>query len=75
MTTFDPDTLAQDKTILQGLYDRFEGKLALNAFVIRGGEIRVGDPVELFSSPAVRPSNSSIYDTNRPCASSDFLPP
>ena len=47
MTSFDPDTLVQDKTITKGIYDRFEGKLALNCFVIQGGEIAVGDAVEL----------------------------
>jgi uncharacterized protein YcbX len=47
MTSFDPDTLAQDKEITRGIYERFEGKLALNCFVIDGGEIHVGDEVEL----------------------------
>lgn len=47
MTSFDPDTLVQDKTILPGIYRRFEGKLALNCFVIEGGEIAVGDVVQL----------------------------
>lgn len=47
MTSFDPDTLEQDKEITRGIYERFEGKLALNCFVIEGGEIHVGDEVEL----------------------------
>lgn len=47
MTSFDPDTLIQDKQITRGIYERFEGKLALNCFVIEGGEIAVGDTVEL----------------------------
>ena len=47
MTSFDPDTLVQDKTITLGIYKRFEGKLALNCFVIESGEIAVGDEVEL----------------------------
>jgi len=47
MTSYDPDTLAQDKEITRGIYRRFEGKLALNAFVIEGGEIAVGDEVRL----------------------------
>ena len=45
MTSFDPDTLVQDKEITRGIYRRFEGKLALNCFVIEGGEISVGDDV------------------------------
>ena len=47
MTSFDPDTLAQDKEITRGIYRRFEGKLALNCFVIEAGEIAVGDDVKM----------------------------
>jgi uncharacterized protein YcbX len=47
MTTFDPDTLQQNREILKSIVQRFEGKLALNCYVIHGGEIRVGDRVEL----------------------------
>ncbi|MCS6290495.1 MAG: MOSC N-terminal beta barrel domain-containing protein [Nitrospira sp.] len=47
MTTFDPDNLKQDRQILTDIVRKFEGALALNCFVIRGGEIRVGDHVEL----------------------------
>jgi uncharacterized protein len=47
MTSFDPDTLVQDRDITRGIYRRFDGKLALNCFVIQGGEIAVGDPVRL----------------------------
>jgi uncharacterized protein YcbX len=47
MTAYDPDTQARDKTITQEIYRRFEGKLALNCFVIEGGDISVGDEVEL----------------------------
>lgn len=50
MTTFDPDTLEQDRQVLRGIVQRFGGKLALNCYVIRGGEIRVGDPVELLEA-------------------------
>ena len=52
MTSYDPDTLAQDKSITHGIYSRFEGKLALNCFVIQGGEISVGDPVHLLRGRA-----------------------
>lgn len=52
MTSYDPDTQVQDKEITRGIYRRFEGKLALNCFVIEGGEIAVGDPVELRRGPA-----------------------
>ena len=47
MTSFDPDTQIQDKEITHGIYERFEGKLALNCFVIAGGAIAVGDEVTL----------------------------
>ena len=47
MTTFDPDTLRQDRGVLRDIVQKFGGKLALNCFVIRSGEIRVGDLVEL----------------------------
>jgi len=47
MTSYDPDTLAQDKQITRDIYRRFEGKLALDCFVIAGGNIAVGDEVTL----------------------------
>ena len=47
MTSYDPDTLTQDKAITRGIYKRFDGKLALNCFVIEPGEIVVGDEVQL----------------------------
>jgi uncharacterized protein YcbX len=51
MTTYDPDTLEQDRRVLQGILREFDGKLALNCFVIWPGQIRVGDPVELQDAP------------------------
>ena len=47
MTTFDPDTLKQDRDVLKDIVRRFNGKLALNCWVIQGGEICVGNAVEL----------------------------
>lgn len=47
VTTYDPDTVEQRVDVLRDIYRRFDGKLALNCWVIRGGRIRVGDPVEL----------------------------
>ena len=47
MTTFDPDTLEQDVEVLKGIHRKFGGSLALNAYVVRGGTLSVGDPVEL----------------------------
>ncbi len=47
MTTFDPDTQKQNRQVLLDIVQKFGGKLALNCYVIRGGRIRVDDPVEL----------------------------
>src|SRR5262245_34260936 len=47
MTTFDPDTQAQDVEVLRSIRRDFGGRLALNAAVEVPGTIRVGDPVEI----------------------------
>jgi hypothetical protein len=47
MTTFDPDTLEQDRGVLQRIVDEFDGRFALDCYVIEGGEIAVGDPFEV----------------------------
>jgi uncharacterized protein YcbX len=47
MTTVDPDTGQVDPEVLRDIVRRFEGKLCLNAHVIRPGEIAEGDTVEL----------------------------
>jgi uncharacterized protein YcbX len=52
MTAYDPDTLVQDKQITRDIYRRFDGKLALDCFVIQGGEVSVGDEVELLRGRA-----------------------
>ena len=49
MTTYDPDTLKQNREVLNEIVQKFDGTLALNCFVVTGGEIRVGDAVELFT--------------------------
>jgi uncharacterized protein len=48
MTTFDPDTLAQDHRVLKEIVRKFGGELALNCYVIQGATIHVGDSVALF---------------------------
>jgi hypothetical protein len=60
MTSFDPDTLVQDKEITRGIYQRFEGKLALNCFVIEGGELGVGDEVTLVRGRGCAGSGASV---------------
>jgi uncharacterized protein YcbX len=49
MTTYDPDTLKQNREVLNEIVDKFDGTLALNCYIVKGGEIHVGDAVELFS--------------------------
>lgn len=45
MTTYDPDTLAQDRSVLFRIVSDFDGKMALDCSVLKPGTIRVGDPV------------------------------
>jgi len=47
MTTFHPDTLAQDVGVLRRIVDEFDGVLGLNCSVLRAGALHVGDVVEL----------------------------
>lgn len=47
MTTVDPDTLEVDREVLKDIVRRFNGKLALNADVIKPGTISVGNRVHL----------------------------
>lgn len=57
MTTFDPDTIEQDSDVLRDIVRRFDGRLCVNAHVIRAGCVRTGDPVE------VQTTGSSIIET------------
>jgi uncharacterized protein YcbX len=47
MTTFDPDTLEQDHGVLQQIVDDYDGRFALDCYVIEPGPIAVGDPFEV----------------------------
>lgn len=47
MTTFDPDTGAQDLNVLRRIQKEFEGTMALNCSVLRPGTVRVGDAVKV----------------------------
>jgi hypothetical protein len=47
MTTVDPDTLQVNPEVLRDIVRRFDNQLALNADIVRGGIVRMGDPVEL----------------------------
>jgi hypothetical protein len=50
MTTFDPDTQAQDVGVLRDIARRFDGRLCLNAAVVEPARIEVGDEVELLGA-------------------------
>jgi MOSC domain-containing protein len=45
MTTFDPDRLEQDVSVLRRIIKEFDGVMALDCAVLQGGPVAVGDPV------------------------------
>jgi len=47
MTTVDPDTLERDPEVLRDIGRRFGGRIALNADVVRGAVVAIGDRVTL----------------------------
>jgi uncharacterized protein YcbX len=47
MTTWDPDTQAQDVGVLRDIVRRFDGRLCLNAAVLEPGRVAAGVTVEL----------------------------
>ena len=47
MTTYDPDTLEQDRSVLSRIVSDFDGKIALDCSVVKPGVVRVGDPVTI----------------------------
>ena len=59
MTAYDPDTLVKDEEVTRSIFQRFDGKLALNCSVIEGGEIAVGDEVQLLRGRACAKSEAA----------------
>ncbi len=55
MTTVDPDLITRDPEVLRDIGARFGGKLALNAWIVRPGVVRVGDAVQLVTPIPVTP--------------------
>jgi uncharacterized protein YcbX len=55
MTSYDPDTQEPSPEVFQRIKDRFDGKIALDCWVIRPGTIRVGDPVAISDREAKLP--------------------
>jgi uncharacterized protein YcbX len=47
MTTYDPDTLEQDHSVLRRIVHEFGGVLALDCAVVRPGRVTVGDEVKV----------------------------
>jgi hypothetical protein len=47
MTTFDPDTQAQDPSVLLRIVRDLDGSTALDSSAITPGKIRVGDQVQI----------------------------
>lgn len=58
MTTWDPDTQKQSPEVFQQIVDGFDGKMALDCWVIRPGLIRENDLVELASLDHHRPTEN-----------------
>lgn len=52
MTTYDPDTQAQDLSVLHRIVKEFGGRIALDCEVHQPGRIAVGDAVELLDPAA-----------------------
>ncbi|WIM99041.1 MOSC domain-containing protein [Actinoplanes oblitus] len=52
VTTIDPDTGRQDLDVFRRLRGEFGGRLALNAWVIAPGTVRVGDQARLVDTDA-----------------------
>ena len=47
MTTYDPDTLEQDRSVLFRIVSEFDGTMALDCSVAKPGIVRVGDKVTI----------------------------
>jgi len=47
MTTYDPDTQAQDLGVLERIVSDFGGRMALDCWVIAPGSVAIGDEVTL----------------------------
>ena len=58
MTTVDPDTLEVNPEVLRDIGRRFGGRLALNAEIVRGGKLAVGDRVQRKLSTSISSSTA-----------------
>jgi hypothetical protein len=71
VTTIDPDTGEQDLDVFRRIRREFDGSLALNCWVIEGGSVRVGDPVDVVPLPHEIPADATArpggWVTGMPC--------
>jgi len=67
MTTWDPDTQAQNVGVLRDIARRFDGRLCLSAAVVEAARIEVGDEVELLGpwSPPARHQRDHLTPGSR----------
>jgi len=68
MTTYDPDTLEQDITVLQKIAWALDGRTALDCHVLQPGLVRVGDVAEVggwWTQPRSRTSPTLATATPR----------
>jgi uncharacterized protein YcbX len=67
VTTIDPDDGAQDLEVLRRIRREMDGVVALDCWVITGGVIRRGDPVEVLPLPQHAPlADPGGWVTGRP---------
>ena len=74
MTTYDPDTLVQDRNVLFRIVKEFDGTMALDCSVSKPGTIRVGDQVTSSSRqapPLNRVHNLANFYVTRSCGDLD----
>jgi uncharacterized protein YcbX len=63
VTTIDPDDGAQDLNVLRRINRDFDGRIALNCWVIRGGTIHQHDTVRVEPQPARAATTHPGYDS------------
>ena len=51
MTTFDPDDQARDPAVLRHIVENFDGRVALDCWVLRRGRVAVGQRAEVVALP------------------------
>jgi hypothetical protein len=65
MTTVDPDTLEQNHAVLRRIVECFDGRLALDCAILRGGTIHEGQPVTLHVRKPCAPSHDTPTGISR----------